>query len=214
MSRSISQSFDYQDLQRLVENQDVTGLVDALDYEKVQRSKGIRSRIVDELGLLGDPAAAKRICDVLERDTDAPARGLAAKALGRLGNSDVIPVLLGSLEGETRANQMWIIWSLGKLKARDGVDDLVRLLYESEIAGVRQFAAQALGEIGDQRATTPLINALGDPKGRVQRAAADALGRLGDSRAYEPVCVAYENAGFFARRRIRRALVELESRFA
>jgi HEAT repeat protein len=208
--------FGRESVRQLVEDEDVLGLAEALGYTAVQKSKARRGEIVNELGRLGDPRAVEPLGDVLLIDPDPITRALAAKALGRLGDPAGIPALLEALDTdkEIKANQTWVIWSLGKLRAREGVDELVERLCSCELFTVRLFAARALGEIGDHRATFPLIESLTDSNRRMQRAAADALGKLGDSRALEPVRAAYESAGFFARRRIRRALVELESRFA
>ncbi|MGD2143790.1 MAG: HEAT repeat domain-containing protein, partial [Anaerolineae bacterium] len=74
-----------------------------------------------------------------------------------------------------------------RLKERGNVDGLIRALSYEDDAEVRQDAAQALGDLGDQRAVRPLIDALGDDKESVRQAAVTALGHLGDPRAMKPL---------------------------
>jgi HEAT repeat protein len=64
------------------------------------------------------------------------------------------------------------------------VEGAIRLL-RSEDVQVRQFVAYLLGQVGDTRATEPLIKALEDEHVGVQGAAANALGKLGDPRAID-----------------------------
>lgn len=64
------------------------------------------------------------------------------------------------------------------------VEGAIRLLRVGD-AQVRQFVAYLLGQVGDARATEPLIEALKDEDVGVQGAAANALGTLGDERAVQ-----------------------------
>jgi HEAT repeat protein len=52
---------------------------------------------------------------------------------------------------------------------------------------VKEFAADALGEIKDTRAVGPLIQALKDNDSFVRMSAAGALGDINDTRAVEPL---------------------------
>jgi HEAT repeat protein len=212
MIQSFAGPYGYADRKRLVEDEDVEGLIDALESEKVKRTSALRSLIVSDLGKLEDPRAVEPLCNVLTSDSDAPTRGLAAKALGKINDKAGLHALRKALNDESTANQKWAIQSLGFMEDRDSVGELLGRL-ESEDVGMREFAARALGEIGDQRATEPLIGALADPVGGVQRAAAEAIANLGDSRALQPLREAYEKAGPFSRRRFRRPLRSLEDRF-
>jgi len=70
----------------------------------------------------------------------------------------------------------------------DEVDDLILdLKYGTEV--VRNDAARILGEIGDQRAVDPLIDALEDENEIwiIRELAAMALGEIGDPRAINPL---------------------------
>ena len=58
----------------------------------------------------------------------------------------------------------------------------------------RNFAANALGRIGDERAVEPLLVALRDADENVRDYAASALGDIGDARAVEPLIAALRDA--------------------
>jgi len=84
-----------------------------------------------------------------------------------------------------------------KLEAAGAVVEVVEVRGEGAVtvtlSGIRNAAAQALGQLGDERAVEPLLVALGDTDLSVRVAAAQALGQLGDKRAVEPLIVALEN---------------------
>ena len=83
--------------------------------------------------------------------------------------------LLGALSDEDEMVRRAAALRLGELRAAEAVEALL-----VELARGSWAAARALGEIGDERALEPLIEALSGP---VDRVAAEALGRLGDPRA-------------------------------
>jgi HEAT repeat protein len=200
-------------LKQMAESGDVEGLIDALDDRRVQRSPSMRRKVVSELGLLGDSSAVGPLSEVLVKDTDASTCGLAARALGRIGDPAARPALRQTLErGPSAPNKMWSIQSLGRLKDRESVD-LILMSLKDESTGVRIFAARALGEIGDQRAFPGLTETLRDPKSAVCAAAAEALVNLRDSRALEALREAYKHSGLLARFRLKRYLRQLEDSY-
>lgn len=73
----------------------------------------------------------------------------------------------------------------GKYSIGDEVPALITAL-EDEHWLTRTSATEVLGEIGDERAVEPLIDALKNDKASdVQRSAAEALGKIGDKRVVE-----------------------------
>jgi tetratricopeptide (TPR) repeat protein len=77
---------------------------------------------------------------------------------------------------------------------------------------VRREAARALGQIGDERAVEPLVQALGeDEETNVRRAAAEALGQIGDERAVEPLMWALSEGLEEVRQSAAFALAEMAS---
>lgn len=77
------------------------------------------------------------------------------------------------------------------MSKKGDVDGLIRAL-RHEDEEVRWEAADALGEIGDERAVEPLIQALKDEDDDVQWGAAEALGKMGE-KAVEPLIQALKD---------------------
>jgi HEAT repeat protein len=71
------------------------------------------------------------------------------------------------------------------------VDLLIAHLGDGD-SGVRQNAAEALGQLGNPKAVAPLIALLQDSQGDVRQAAAEALGRLGNERALPPLLYGFK----------------------
>lgn len=78
----------------------------------------------------------------------------------------------------------------------DVIPALVECLNDSD-ADLRIYAALALGERQDPRATEPLIAALEDPNANVRYHAIDALGHLRSPEAVEPLVAIAESNDFF-----------------
>jgi len=81
-------------------------------------------------------------------------------------------------------------FTVDELREAGDVEGLIELLALSDDGEVRAEAAQALGDLGDDAATTPLIGRLDDDEPTVRAAAADALGGLADLAALEPLLAA------------------------
>ena len=107
----------------------------------------------------------------------------AALAFSKIGDRITVGTLRQALADGDQSTQMWAIRNLGQLGDRDSVDLLIDRLSDE------------------------------DSSDRVRRAAATALAKLGDPRALDPMRRANDEATGFTRRRIGRALGELESRF-
>ena len=92
----------------------------------------------------------------------------------------------------------------------DEVDDLILdLKYGTEV--VRNDAARILGEIGDQRAVDPLIDALEDENEIwiIRELAAMALGEIGDPKAIDPLIDALNDENPYVRGTAAEALGEI-----
>lgn len=103
----------------------------------------------------------------------------------------------------------------GLIKAmRYKSDDIVK---DKEVAGrIRRDAANALGELGDNRAVEPLIAALTrnsrlypDREMNARSAAAQALGQIGDSRALKSLIAALDNWYWIVRHAAAEALLSM-----
>jgi len=88
-----------------------------------------------------------------------------------------IPVLLNTLSDSREQVKITAIIALGALKARDAVPRLVVFLDSK--GEIPDYAAWALGEIGDDRAVTPLTRLLNRNDEKIRSIAEEALRKFG-----------------------------------
>ncbi len=72
-------------------------------------------------------------------------------------------------------------------ESTDRLEEIVKDLREASDPSQRVNAAEVLAQLGDRRATKPLVGALNDSDPAVRRAAALALGQLRDHQAVPPL---------------------------
>lgn len=143
-----------------------------------------------------DAAAVPRLSAVL-KDANAKYdhRWVSARALGKIGGKDAVAMLRSTATGDK--------FSMMRLAAIHGLKDLndpasydvfLKALQDDAMV-VRSAAAQALGQLGDPRAVTPLVQALNREdnfyRGRslwVRRHIVSALGKI-ESRAAVSVLI-------------------------
>jgi len=185
----------------------VDDVTSALNAEKGKRVAFRRFRLVKALGRIEYPRAVEPLSELVRTDRSPEVRGAAVVALGRLGDPSAIPLLKKALGDPV--NRWRAIRSLGLLRDHSSVPWFIEYLRSTDPM-TREFAADALGDIGDQAATLPLIEALDDPKIGVRLSAAGALAKLRDPRALEPVRLAHRSARCVSRWYMGKALVRLE----
>jgi HEAT repeats/PBS lyase HEAT-like repeat len=170
--------------------QDPAPLIISPETRKSPVPEEQRSRWADDLGSdrpiarleavrgladAGDPACLPILISALEND-QWQVRSEAYDALVRLDNQ-AIPALIEALGDVHRPLVGSIILILGAIRASGSVDLLIRLMgSDKELAG---YAIWALGEIGDARASTPLLKCLSDGNADIRLAAEDALKKIG-----------------------------------
>jgi len=170
----------------------------------------VRRHAADALGRLGDARAVAPLVTALS-EQEWLVRSSAAQALDRLGWSPdngaagaaywiarrqwrkcvkiaaIDPLIAATRDERVRADATR---TLVKIGAR-AVDALIGALNDDDDGEVRRAAADALGQIGDPRATGPLLAALNDDHDNyVRRAAAGALGQIGDAGAVDALITA------------------------
>jgi HEAT repeat protein len=139
---------------------------------------------------LADPAFADLLLDTfVQAQADDPrVRRYLALALGRLGNSKAVPVLLETVaappkdaeaDAETR---IYAVWALGAIGDPAAVPELVELAGDTD-AGLRKSALHALGAFATDDARRTLAAGLDDAVEDVRWNAALGLARRGDERA-------------------------------
>jgi len=164
----------------------------------------VRQGAANALGQLRDIRAVKPLLEIL-RDTNSEVRGSAASALGQLGALEAVEPLIERLQDENAEVRCSAANALGELGDERAVEPLLRLLSDQdtemqrrasialkqlsgaerllvalrhEEAKIRQGAAISLGDVGDERAVEPLLQAVHDKDSRVRWAAMQALGFL------------------------------------
>ena len=147
--------------------------------------------IVIALGLLKDIQSAGQLQDILLQDDRDPAlRGLAAVALGLIGDSGAKEPIRKVLQERTEEKlRVEAAVALGLLQDRGAVKILVDILADDKSSQfVLGSVTQALGQIGNHDAIDPLVAVLEDPKkqySNLTRAlAAVALGQMGDTHDF------------------------------
>ena len=132
------------------------------------------------LGLLAAPEAARSLVPLLE-DPVPPVRAAAAEALGACGQPLAVAPLRAAMLGPVGPPAAA---ALGRIGGREAVDALLSGAVDAPTR-VRVACLRALGDVGDPRATVPLVPILRDGLGLVRMHAATALGRLGTRAAVE-----------------------------
>jgi HEAT repeat protein len=197
------------------DSQAVAPLIKALESD----DELVRSAAAEALGSVGDSQAVAPLIRALE-DDDKSVRSAAVEALGKIGDSRSVEPLTQALDDEWQVRKQVIraLEMIGEPAAESltqslastkssvrvfakmtlvkigdaSVPYLVEAL-ENEEERMRWKAAKTLGEIGNPRATRPLIHTLDDEVWRVRQGAAEALGEIGSPQAVEPLVRALKN---------------------
>ena len=156
----------------------------------------IRLRAVEALSLLKPQVAVAPLMNLVANDSDTAVRQDAVRALGKIGDTHALPLLLDSLT--TPSLQITTIEALGNLRAVEAVPHLIALIkslpadaYEDRMEGCTdpkykeelpplEAAVKALAQIGDPQAIPVLIQALHSTL--LRQEAAEALTHFGSNR--------------------------------
>ena len=166
----------------------------------------IRAKIEELIDHLGTNSVPALITGIAAAGNDEQAR-LCAYFLARFESAtNAIPAVLPLLQRPQ--TQATALYTLGHLRARPAYTPALRFLRDPRET-IRLRAAQALGRIGDRRATPRLIAALDDDLWTVRYAAQDALVALGKPNI-PALRRAYTTASHRARPHLIEALVKLD----
>jgi HEAT repeat protein len=144
--------------------------------EKLRNAtRTVRLGIIANLAAAPDATNSRLLIATLEND-DRAVREAAFDALCDPGTS-ASGLLIDALHEAPEGLTWRIVLVLGALKARDAVGSLLPLLDRSP--RVRDAAIWALGEIGDTRAATALMDLIRHADSATGHAAEDALRKIG-----------------------------------
>lgn len=166
------------DLKKLMERQDVQGLIRALH----RASADARGEIVQILADIRDPRATEALLREAESG-DMSIRKLVAEQLHRIDPERryiAAAHMLNDVQRNVRIAAAGILATLGNPKA---LEELIKTLQRSGDPQTRAAAAEAIGKLRDRRGLATLMTALDDQDDRVRIAACDALAQLGDRTA-------------------------------
>ena len=138
------------------------------------------------------PVAAAKLDDALKKfnSTDRPERLEGIGLLGTLPNeAKAVQLLLEAVSDPDAAIALKSIDALGAMRTTEATPVLVQqLLLRDQPAMVKQHLLGALGQIGDPRATTPIVDLLArSSEAPVRGSAIFALGEIGDREALPPL---------------------------
>jgi HEAT repeat protein/Na+/melibiose symporter-like transporter len=113
------------------------------------------------LGRIGDPSAYEPLRQGLYSEYRS-IQAHSARALGALGNTEVVPLLIKRLANETdKGLQMAYASALGNLQAKEATAQLLSLLYQTENEGARLELALTLARIiGDEHHFIQLLRSV------------------------------------------------------
>lgn len=174
------------DIDLLIDNRDVEGLITALNHENYLT----RKQAAFGLKKVGDERAVEPLIKALRyknwhKDYTllTSVRENAAEALGFIGDEDAIKPLIKALETDPDEEVRWkAAWALGEIRSPQATEVLIQALKDNSWT-VRRHAANSLGIIGDEDAVPPLMKALEDKDWHVRKYAAVALGKMKDKLA-------------------------------
>jgi len=194
---------------------------------KYEPEWSVRSMAADALGWFNYSSwlqairVVKSLLRTLAREKEAPLSADAADSLGNIRHPLAAPALISRVNWrrEHRASvRSSSALALGKVEIKPGFWKwiAVRALtgaLRDEDAGVREYAALSLGNIGDAKPVKHLMRMLDpkkEPNGRVRSLVASSLGKLGDERAVDALRrTAGVDTDYFTRVEAQRALVSI-----
>ncbi|MBX2998055.1 MAG: HEAT repeat domain-containing protein [Caldilineaceae bacterium] len=166
------------------------------------KNKGKRHAERFEAAAVGDDASAEDLLDLLTpadspilrqmiESSDLDRRWWGIRALAQVGGEDLVPLVAAYLEDSSPEIRAVVAMALGEIHRREAAAvnshlPQLALLLQDDDALVRQSAADALAQCGDD-AVDLLATALESDREGVRVRAAAALHRIGSMKAAPPL---------------------------
>ncbi|MEL6342669.1 MAG: HEAT repeat domain-containing protein [Myxococcota bacterium] len=146
----------------------------------------LQEQVARVLGKLNDRRAVPPLITILEDKEQPPRlREEAARVLGKLGDRSAIDALIAGLNESgsallnVRAESARSLGMLKASKARKALEEAMEELDDK----LRNYAIDAVGELGDPQSVDPLIKQLNGFRSSGRSGIIQALGKIGDARA-------------------------------
>jgi HEAT repeat protein len=149
-------------LEILGELQDKRVVNSLIEILKTEKNSYVRETCVESIGKIGEKATIPFLISLL-KDKDPQVRIEASLALGKMRAVRAVESLCNNLRTKNAGVRWAAVRAIGAIKdAKAAVIPLISLLDEEKEkeSNIRDWAAWALGEIGDTRAVKPLFNAI------------------------------------------------------
>ena len=164
--------------ERLSAEEPLTQLLQALDETADLPDKTELTALFEQLR----PAALRTVLAWLPKLQNAKIRALIEESANRLASANM-PALVTLIQSKDTSVSREAVRRSGSMKTPLAVAPLAKLLTESDDVGLRQFAVQALTDIGSPGALQALERSIADPDRDVRVAAVRTLG----AKAYRGV---------------------------
>lgn len=192
------------DIEKLRENRDLKGLIEALNYKREStqyEDYDVRSDAARALGDFDDEEVITALIYAFKDVEDV--RLQVVIALGK--NSEAaVPLLIDALKDEDADIRRDASWNLGNLGDERAIPFLAEALKEED-EEVRFHVARNVGKFGES-AVPYMLDAIDDPDEHVRRYAAWILGNIGDERAVPALEKALEDKSSYVRKGAEQAL--------
>lgn len=106
------------------------------------------------------------------------------RLLAREQGVGAVATLITHLQDESPTVRTTALYEVGKLKAKDAVEPVVKMLGQSDNVNLRLTICDTLGKIGDKSAAQPLIRLLSDEDAAIASAAKRALTQLSGGKDF------------------------------
>jgi len=166
---------------------DDTVLMETLLTDLESPNGNLRDYAAEVLGFIGDERALVPLIRTLLDDHNAKVVAQAAEALGNIGDKKAVEPLITTFN-ECEERFSWLVAhnffgrpiaiALGRIGGDRAVEVLITIFLQDDDWTVRTWAAEALDNIGDERAIEPLTAALEDRMPHVREAAREALDKI------------------------------------
>ncbi len=181
--------------------------VDVLCRLMDQIGRSERVLAVEVLAYFGLSSSLPTLIELCMSD-DSDVAEVAQRALGQVGNQDIITALANLMRRQGEQTAYGVIASLCKLGIRfhDEVVAAMRPMLDEQIPGLRAAAAKVICEIARKTDLDEIHTMIGDGDSSIRVAAVCALGRVGGEQAIEKLRLALTDEVPEVRAAVARAL--------